>query len=149
MAGVPPDDHEDLAVLEAVRQAADKDDDIHVLLLDPGSHLEINALQRSATLIFQKSKREGFGLTVTEAMWKGKPVIGGETGGITLQVVYGQTGYTANSVEGTAFYARYLLNNPSIAEEMGRRARERVRQNFLITRHLEDYLSLMILMNRT
>jgi trehalose synthase len=148
LAGVPPQEHEDLAVLEAVRRAADKDNDIHVLLLAPGSHLEINALQRSAAVIFQKSKREGFGLTVAEAMWKGKPVIGGETGGITLQVVYGQTGYTVNSVEGTAFYARYLLNNPSIAEEMGRRARERVRQNFLITRHLEDYLSLMILMNR-
>ncbi|HJU04674.1 MAG TPA: glycosyltransferase [Nitrospiraceae bacterium] len=146
--GIPPDDHEDLALFDEVRDAASKDEDIHILLLDPGSHLEINALQRSATLVFQKSKREGFGLTVTEAMWKGKPVIGGATGGITLQVVYGQTGYTANSVEGTAFYARYLLNNPAIAEEMGRRARERVRQNFLITRHVEDYLSLMILMSR-
>ena len=81
-------------------------------------------------------------------MWKGKPVIGSETGGITLQIMYGQTGYTANTVEGTAFYARYLLNNPAIAQEMGRRARERARQNFLITRHLEDYLSLIILMGR-
>jgi trehalose synthase len=147
--GVAPDNHEDLAVVEEVRHAAGKDEDIHILLLEPGSHLEINALQRSATLVFQKSRKEGFGLTVAEAMWKGKPVIGGETGGITLQVVYGQTGYTAKSVEGTAFYARHLLNNPSIAEEMGRRARERVRQNFLITRHVEDYLTGMILMSRT
>ena len=147
--GITPDDHEDLAVVEEVRHAAGKDEDIHILLLEPGSHLEINALQRSATVVFQKSRREGFGLTVAEAMWKGKPVIGGETGGITLQVVYGQTGYTAKSVEGTAFYARYLLNNPSIAEEMGRRARERVRQNFLITRHVEDYLTAMILMSRS
>jgi len=82
-------------------------------------------------------------------MWKGKPVIGSETGGINLQVMYGQTGYTANSVEGTAFYGRHLLNNPTIAEDMGRRARERVRQNFLITRHLEDYLSLIILLAHT
>lgn len=145
---IPPDDAEDLAVVDEVRQAAGKDDNIHILLLAPGSDLEINALQRSATLVFLKSKREGFGLSVAEAMWKGKPVIGGETGGITLQIVYGQTGYTAKTVEGTAFYARYLLSNPSIAEELGRRGRERVRQNFLITRHVEDYLSLMILMGR-
>jgi trehalose synthase len=147
--GIPPDDPEDQSILDAVRQAADKDADVHVLLLPPGSNLEINALQRAATIVIQKSIREGFGLTVAEAMWKAKPVIGGETGGITLQVLYGQTGYTVNSVEGLAFYARYLLNNPAVAEEMGRRARERVRQNFLITRHVEDYLSLMLLMGRT
>jgi trehalose synthase len=146
---LPEEDHQESQVLNEVREAAGTDDSIHILSLNPGSHLEINALQRAATVVFQKSVREGFGLAVAEAMWKGKPVIGAETGGITLQVVYGQTGYTANSVEGTAFYARYLLNNPSVAEEMGRRARERVRQNFLITRHVEDYLTLMILMGPT
>jgi trehalose synthase len=145
---IAPNDREDVAILNRAREAADKDELIHILVLDPGSDVEINALQRSATLIIQKSVREGFGLTVAEAMWKGKAVIGGATGGITLQVVYGQTGYTATSVEGTAFYARYLLNNPAIAAEMGRRARERVRQNFLITRHVEDYLTLVILMGR-
>lgn len=143
-----PDDPEEQAVLQQLQEAAGKDPNIYVLPLPPGSDLEINALQRSATIVIQKSIREGFGLAVTEAMWKGKPVIGGETGGINLQVVYGQTGYTVNSVEGAAFYARYLLNNPAIAEEMGRRGRERVRQHFLITRHVEDYLSLLILMTR-
>lgn len=143
------DEPDEQAVLADVREAAGKDEDIHVIPLPSESSLEINALQRAATIVIQKSKREGFGLSVTEAMWKGKPVIGSETGGITMQIMYGQTGYTANTVEGTAFYARYLLNNPSIAKEMGRRARERVRQNFLITRHLEDYLSLIILMGRT
>lgn len=137
------------AVLHEVRDVAAKDEDIYIVPLPPDSWLEINALQRAATIVIQKSRREGFGLSVTEAMWKGKPVIGSQTGGITLQVMYGQTGYTANSVEGTAFYTRYLLNNPAIANEMGRRARERVRQHFLITRHLEDYLSLLILMGRT
>ncbi|HZS12013.1 MAG TPA: glycosyltransferase [Nitrospirales bacterium] len=146
--GIPSDDPDDQQILAVVRDAAEKDADVHVLLLEPGSNLQINALQRAATIVIQKSVREGFGLTVTEAMWKGKPVIGGETGGITLQILYGQTGYTVNSVEGLAFYVRYLLNNPSIAEEMGRRGRERVRQNFLVTRHVEDYLSLMTLMTR-
>jgi trehalose synthase len=146
---VPQEDHEDTAVLNELRDAAGRDENIHILVLPAGAHLEINALQRSAALVFQKSVREGFGLAVAEAMWKGKPVIGAATGGISLQVAYGQTGYTANTVEGTAFYARYLLNNPSVAEEMGKRARERVRQNFLITRHVEDYLTLMILMSRS
>ena len=143
-----PDEPDEQAVLTDIREAAGKDEDIHIVPLPPESSLEINALQRAATIVVQKSKREGFGLSVAEAMWKGKPVIGSETGGITLQIMYGQTGYTANTVEGTAFYARYLLNNPAIAQEMGRRARERARQNFLITRHLEDYLSLIILMGR-
>lgn len=143
-----PDDLDEQAVLDDVRDAAAKDEDIHIVPLPPQSSIEINALQRAATIVIQKSRREGFGLSVTEAMWKGKPVIGSETGGITLQIMYGQTGYTSNSVEGTAFYARHLLNNPAIAHEMGGRARDRVRQNFLITRHLEDYLSLLIFMGR-
>ena len=143
-----PDELDEQAVLNDVRDAAAKDEDIHIVPLPPESSTEINALQRAATIVIQKSRREGFGLSVTEAMWKGKPVIGSETGGITLQIMYGQTGYTSNSVEGTAFYVRHLLNNPAIAQEMGGRARDRVRQNFLITRHLEDYLSLLIFMGR-
>jgi trehalose synthase len=145
---IPPDDPDGQVVVDEVREAAGKDPDIHVLLLEANSDLQINALQRAAAVIVQQSTREGFGITVAEAMWKGKPVIGGETGGIMLQVVFGQTGYTVNSLEGTAFYARYLLNNPEVAQEMGRRGRERARQHFLITRHLGDYLALLILMGR-
>lgn len=145
----PTGDPEGQAVLAEVRDLAGQDEDVHILQLDPDSDLELNALQRCAAIIIQKSIREGFGLAVAEGMWKGKPVIGGETGGITLQVVYGQTGYTVNTVEGTAFYARYLLNNPAIAEEFGRRGRERARQHFLITRHLGDYLALLVLMGRS
>jgi trehalose synthase len=147
--GIPPDDPEDLKLVDEVRDAVGKDPDVHILQLAPGSNLEINALQRAATLVIQQSSKEGFGLTVTEAMWKGKPVIGSETGGILLQVVFAQTGYTVNTIEGTAFYARYLLNNPKMVEEMGRRARERARQLFLITGHVADYLALLTLISRS
>jgi len=146
--GGATDDPEGEIVLEEVRQAAQDDPDIHVLLLPPDAHLEINALQRAAAIVLQKSLREGFGLTVAEAMWKGKPVIGGFTGGITVQLVYGVTGFTVNSVEGTAFRIHHLLDNPEVMTKMGQDAREFVRRNFLITRHLGDYLALMNYMGR-
>src|SRR6185295_3973402 len=115
----------------------------HVLELRPTQRLEVNALQRAATLVFQKSTREGFGLGVAEAMWKSKPVIGGFAGGITAQVMYNVTGFTVNSVEGAAFRARQLLADPELRARLGGAAREHVRQNFLITRHLGDVLGLM------
>ena len=146
--GGATDDPEGEIVLEEVRRAAQDDPDIHVLLLPPDAHLEINALQRAAAIVLQKSLREGFGLTVAEAMWKGKPVIGGFTGGITVQLVYGVTGFTVNSVEGTAFRIHHLLDNPEVMTKMGQDAREFVRRNFLITRHLGDYLALMNYMGR-
>jgi len=146
--GGATDDPEGEIVLEEVRQAAQDDPDIHVLLLPPDAHLEINALQRAAAIVLQKSLREGFGLTVAEAMWKGKPVIGGFTGGITVQLVYGVTGFTVNSVEGTAFRIHHLLDNPEVMTKMGQDAREFVRRNFLITRHLGDYLALMNYLGR-
>ena len=141
--GGATDDPEGETVLEEVRQAAQDDPDIQILLLPPDAYLEINALQRAAAIVLQKSLREGFGLTVAEAMWKGKPVIGGFTGGITVQLVYGVTGFTVNSVEGTAFRIHHLLDNPEVMNKMGQDAREFVRRNFLITRHLGDYLALI------
>lgn len=141
--GGAADDPEGKAVLAEVQAAAGEDPDLHVLELPPDAHLAINALQRAATVVLQKSTKEGFGLTVAEAMWKGKPVIGGAAGGITAQIIYDVTGYTVNSVEGTAFRIRHLLNNPDVREKMGQHAKEYVRQNFLITRHLRDYLTLM------
>ena len=141
--GEATDDPEGAMVLSEVREAARDDPDIHVLLLPPDANLEINALQRAATIVLQKSLREGFGLTVAEAMWKGKPVIGGFAGGITVQLVYGVTGFTVNSTEGAAFRIHYLLDNPEVMTKMGEDAREYVRRNFLITRHLGDWLSLM------
>ncbi|HYM90900.1 MAG TPA: glycosyltransferase, partial [bacterium] len=143
--GGAADDPEGPKVLAEVEAAAAGDPDVHVLVLPDDAHLEINALQRAATIVLQKSTREGFGLTVAEAMWKGKPVIGGFAGGITVQIVYGTTGYTVNSVEGAAFRARYLLNNPELARRMGENGREYVRRNFLITRHLTDLVTLLII----
>jgi trehalose synthase len=141
--GGATDDPEGETVLSEVREAARDDPDIHILLLPPDANLEINALQRAATIVLQKSLREGFGLTVAEAMWKGKPVIGGSAGGITVQLVYGVTGFTVNSVEGAAFRIHYLLDNPEVMTKIGENGKEYVRQNFLITRHLGDWLALM------
>lgn len=147
LAGSPAaDDPEGAMVLYEVIEFAQKDPDIHILQLPPSSDIEINALQRAATVVFQKSLKEGFGLTVSEAMWKGKPVIGGATGGIPLQIIHGVTGFLVNSVEGAAFRTRQLLNNPEMSKIMGERGREHVRRNFLITRQLRDYLSAWYIM---
>jgi trehalose synthase len=129
--------------LAEMTEAAAGDPDIHIFSLPANADLEVNALQRAATIVIQKSTREGFGLMVAEAMWKGKPVIGGFAGGITAQLIYEVTGYTVNSVEGCAFRIRHLLNNPDLAAKMGEDAREFARRHFLITRHLGDYLALM------
>jgi len=142
--GGADDDPEGAQVLEEVRQAAGDDPDIHVLLLPPDAHRTINALQRRAEIVLQKSIKEGFGLTVTEALWKHKPVIGGHTGGITMQVVDNHTGFLVRTPEGAAMRIRYLLNRGELRREMGEKARQFVRDNFLLTRHLREYMALMI-----
>lgn len=143
LAGSPAtDDPESETVLNEVREYVANDPDIHILLLPPFSDKDINALQRTATVILQKSLKEGFGLTVSEAMWKGKPVIGGAVGGIPLQIVHGLTGFLVHSVEGSAFRIRQLINNPDMSRRMGETGREYVRKNFLITRQIREYLSL-------
>ena len=136
------DDPEGEAILSEVKDYAGSDADIHILMLPPDSHREINALQRMADVILQKSIKEGFGLTVSEAMWKEKPVIGGAVGGIPLQIVHGVTGFVVYSVEGAAFRIRQYLNNPEMAKRMGQTGKEYVRNNFLLTRQIRDYLSL-------
>ncbi len=146
--GGATDDPEGKAVLEDVMEAADSDPDIHVLLLPSSSHRAINALQRLSDIVIQKSTREGFGLTVTEGMWKGKPVVGGDVGGIRLQVVNHHTGFLVNTPEGAAHRIRYLLHNRSRIGEMGSIAREVVREHFLLTRHLRDYLTLMLVLSK-
>ena len=142
--GTATDDPEGESVLRDVRDAAGDDPDIKVLLLPPDAHRAINALQRRAEIVLQKSIREGFGLTVTEALWKGRPVIGGEAGGITLQVINGHTGFLVNTPEGAAFRIRYLLSRPEERARMGEKGRRFVMENFLLTRHLRDYLALMV-----
>ncbi|HEX9206159.1 MAG TPA: glycosyltransferase [Candidatus Deferrimicrobiaceae bacterium] len=146
--GGATDDPEGKAVLDDVMEAAGGDPDIHVLLLPPDSHRTVNALQRLADVIVQKSTREGFGLTVTEGMWKGKPVVGGDVGGIRLQVVNHHTGFLVNTPEGAAHRIRYLLHHRDRITGMGKVAREFVREHFLLTRHLREYLTLMLVIAR-
>lgn len=142
--GGATDDPEGEAVLAQVQQAAGEDPDIHVLLLPPFSDLEINALVRGSTILFQKSIKEGFGLTVSEALWKKKPVIGGAVGGIRLQVIDGVTGYLVHSPEGAAQRAMQLLGDARLRAQMGENGHLHVKQNFLITRHVKDYLLMML-----
>ncbi|MEW6050421.1 MAG: glycosyltransferase [Candidatus Zixiibacteriota bacterium] len=138
------DDPEGKAILDEVLAAADGDPDIHVLLLPSNASRTINALQRLADIVLQKSTREGFGLTVTEALWKGKPVIGGDTGGIRLQVVNHHTGFLVSTPEGAAHRVRYLLDHRADALRMGQAGRGFVRENFLLSRHLREYLTLLL-----
>jgi trehalose synthase len=142
--GTATDDPESDKVLAEVRKRANNNPDIHILLIPPGSDIEINALQRASNIILQKSLREGFGLTVSEALWKAKPVVASAVGGIPLQVKNKLTGLVSHGIPGTAYALRQLLTNPDYARWLGSNGREHVRQNFLITRHLKDYLLLFL-----
>jgi trehalose synthase len=146
--GGAADDPEGDTVLAEAREAAGADPDIHILSSGHYSDRTINALQTGSDIVLQKSLREGFGLTVTEAMWKGKPVIGGNTGGIRLQLLNHRTGFLVDTPEGAAMRIRYLLLDRERAQQIGRDARELVRQNFLITRHLREYLTMLLALIR-
>jgi trehalose synthase len=142
--GGASDDPEGDAVLAEVREAAGKDRDIHILDLPPSAALEINALQRGSTIIVQKSLREGFGLTVSEGLWKKKPVVASAVGGIPSQVIHKHTGMLAHSIEGTAYQIRFLLSNPGIAQKLGENGHEHVREHFLITSDIRRHLTLFL-----
>lgn len=142
--GTADDDPEGAAVLAELQERAAGEEDFQILLLPPFSDVAINALQRAATIVMQKSLREGFGLTVTEALWKSKPVIASAVGGIPLQVINGLTGMLVHSVEGAAYQVRYLLNNPQVAKKLGQYGKEHAREKFLLTRVVRNYLLLFI-----
>jgi trehalose synthase len=142
--GGASDDPEGEMILNEVKEASNGAPNIHILLLPADANRTINALQRASDIVLQKSIREGFGLTVSEGMWKGKPVIGGDTGGIRLQVINHYTGFLVRTPEGAALRTRYLLHRRDKLEDMGMRAKRFVRENFLITRHLREYLTLMV-----
>lgn len=142
--GGASDDPEGEEVLNRVREAAKGSPDIHLLMLPPNSHIEINALQRASAVVVQKSLREGFGLTVSEALWKARPVVASAVGGIPLQVKHRYSGLLVHSVEGAAYAIKQLLSNPEYAKRLGENGREHVRQNFLLTRHLRDYLLMFL-----
>jgi trehalose synthase len=142
--GSASDDPEGSEVLAEAREAAANDPDIHILELPPSAPTEVNALQRASTIVIQKSLREGFGLTVAEALWKKKPVVASAVGGIPTQVIHKQTGLLAHSVEGAAYQIRYLLSHPDLAARLGEQGHEHVREQFLITGNLKSYLTLFL-----
>ena len=144
VGGTADDDPEGAQVLSEVRAAAEGNPDIIILCLPPTSNMEINAIQRASSLILQKSLKEGFGLTVSEALWKGKPVIAGAVGGIPLQITHKYSGILTRTVDGTAYWMKRLLHEPEYAKRLGENGREHVRDNFLLTRHLRDYLLLAL-----
>jgi len=148
LAGTADGEPERLELLSHLLDAANEDRDVVVLELPPEAHRQVNALQRAATIVLQKSVRAEFDLGPAEAMWKGKPVVGGYAGGLAQQIITNVTGYTVHSVEGAAFRIRHLLNNPELIPRMGAAGREHVRRSFLITRELIDGLALGVHLTR-
>jgi trehalose synthase len=138
------DDPEGWDFYNATLAHADGDPDIHILnnFSNVGA-IEVNAFQSLADVVIQKSTREGFGLTVSEALWKGRPFIGGDVGGIPLQVENGITGYLVRNVEDCAARARDIIDDPSLGRTLGRRGKEFVRTHFLMPRYLRDYLKII------
>jgi len=150
--GSASDDPESERILDDIYSKTREDEDIHILNLSLENRLEnymeVNALQRAASVIMQPSTREGFGLVITEALWKGKPVIAGNVGGIPFQIKRGDTGYFYQNPQKTAQKIVYLLNNRQAAERIGKRGRRYVQEHFLIVDRITDYLmSIVITMN--
>lgn len=146
--GSASDDPEGSQVLRDVREVANDDPDVKVLELPAWAPLEVNALQRASTIVIQKSLREGFGLTVSEALWKRKPVVASAVGGIPTQVIHKHTGLLCHSVEGAAYQIRFLLSHPEIATRLGEQGHQHVKENFLITQNLKSYLTLFLALTK-
>lgn len=146
--GSASDDPEGAVVLKEVLREARGEPDIHILELPAWAPLEVNALQRASTIVIQKSLREGFGLTVSEALWKKKPVVATAVGGIPAQIIHKHTGLLAHSVEGTAYQIRFLLSHPEIAAKLGEHGYNHVKENFLITQKLRRYVTLWLAMRK-
>ena len=140
--GSADDDPEGAEVLAAVRERVRRDRDVSVALLPPDAHLTINALQRRSAVVVQKSLREGFALTVSEALWKRRAVVASAVGGIPLQILHERTGLLARSVEGCAYQVTRFLRSAELRRRLGREGREHVRDNFLHPREARDYLAL-------
>ena len=133
------DDPEGAIIQQTIQSSADE----RIIVISADDPLLVNALQRSAAVVLQKSTREGFGMTVTEAMWKGAPVIGGNVGGIRRQIRDGDNGFLVDSIDQAADRIVQILRDRRLAKRLGERARETVRENFLMTRLLEDWLDLL------
>ncbi|MBD3312940.1 glycosyltransferase [Candidatus Woesearchaeota archaeon] len=140
MGDMAADDPQGPMIYHKVQQKTEKIPDIHIIT--EKNDLLVNALQRQSSVIFQNSIKEGFALTVSESLWKGTPVIGTSAGGIPLQVIDGKTGYIINNEKEGVKRALNLLNDHSLRNKLGKQGKEHVRKNFLITRHLQDYVDL-------
>lgn len=141
LGNMASDDPEGQEIYDQLIEMTANDNDIQII--GAQSSYLVNALQRKASVIIQKSIREGFALTVSEALWKGTPVVGGNVGGIPLQIIDGKTGYLVNNIDECANRVIKLLKDPKHAKELGRNGREHVRKNFLVTRHIMDYINLL------
>jgi trehalose synthase len=143
VGSMAPDDPEGWFYLNKTTRHAGHDDDIHILHNFQGvGGFEVGCFQAASDIVVQKSTREGFGLVVSEALWKGRPVVGGRVGGIPLQILDGKTGFLVDNVEACAARSLELLQQPARARPMGEAGREHVRGSFLVDRLLVDYLSL-------
>ncbi|MDB4349704.1 glycosyltransferase [Omnitrophica bacterium] len=139
------DDPESNEVLAEVRERVKDDEKVHILVVDPDTNdFDVNAIQSGSSVVLQKSIREGFALTVTEALWKAKPVVASAVGGIPLQIAHKYSGLLCHSIEGAALHIKQLLNSPDYAAKLGANGKEHIRQNFLLTRHLRDYMLLFL-----
>ncbi len=134
------DDPEGQMVYDSIIKEKGKDEDI--IVINQTDNILANVVQRASSVVIQKSLKEGFGLTVSEALWKGTPVVAGNVGGIPMQLRNGRDGYLVNSVKECSERIVKLLKNPKLAEQMGASGKEHVRKNFLTPRHVDDYLSL-------
>lgn len=135
------DDPEGQKIYQGIVEMVKGDEDIHIINFE--NEILVNVLQRASSVVIQKSLKEGFGLTVSEAMWKGTPVVASNVGGISLQVKNDYNGYLVNSISDCASKVKHLLKHPKKAEQMGRRGHETVKKKFLITRHMLDYIHLL------
>ena len=135
-------------MLAELREAARHDPDITVLELPPDAHLQINALQRAATIVLQKSVHEASGWARSRRCGRASRSSAASPAASPQQIIYDVTGYTVHSVEGAAFRLRHLLNNPELIARMGAAGREHVRRSFLVTRHLTDYMALLVHVTR-
>ncbi len=143
------DDPEGIEWLKKVKDYAKNDSDIYILSnLDGVGDIEVNAFQRVSKVILQKSIKEGFGLTVTEGMWKKRPVIGGNVGGIKLQIDDGVNGFLVDTNEEAAEKIIYILKNPKKAREIGEAAHRKIKNEFLLIKHVERYLDLFYTLSK-
>jgi trehalose synthase len=137
------DDPEGWDYFNATVAHADGDPDIHILNnFNNVGAIEVNAFQSHSDVVIQKSTREGFGLTVSEAIWKARPFIGGDVGGIPLQIADGESGYLVSTVEDCAARSLDILRDPTLGKRLGRTGKESVRRNFLTPRLLRDWLEI-------